>query len=346
MLKTIFSWIQQHILITIIINVLLFSGIVAAISIVYNTSTRDDTIVNDKNSSTLPIDKTLANGTYICELMFNGKSMTDDNVFKEWINKISTYDSTLNSQFSSVDFVELRDGMFDEIGSQYIVKENDVVKLFLVHNNNISEYASYNVKDNSFSINKELYRNEGTISALEMLINNVVTISQTNSSFSYNNFGSAIIFPLIYNSALNNSTDSNEVWQNIDYKKYTGLGDLVCKTSMSDKYNKYIKKYVGIASEYASESYVELFKNNEVTIKINNCGGWVTYKGKYTITHDIENDRDMLHLTSLSIWEGSTSEEQLDDLVFSFNDSGLYVINGYIGSETFDCAVGKFLVEE
>ncbi|MGM9835094.1 MAG: hypothetical protein ACI31M_04890 [Bacilli bacterium] len=287
--------------------------------------------------------------------MYNGKNLNDEKTIKEWINKLSTFDSSLD--YNKIDFEELKVGIFDEFGSSYIMKENGVVKLFLINDGNINEYISYSIDNNSFNINKELYNNEdsGALNSIERIFDNSITVSQTNNSFSYNNFGFVFIAPSLYNIALqesnknpNNDIDLKKIWENIDYKKYTELGDLVCDTSVSintiqetnatNNVNKYVGKYIGSGEGLASYSYIDLWDNGEAYLNINNCRGWSLYKGKYKINKNEYSDEDVIVINSFFIIDGEILNMP-EKMTFHAKENKLFTLIGYVDTNRFDCAV-------
>lgn len=338
------TWFKTHMIVTIIIGVVAVGGVTTALLLVGGNASK---LNPDTNSNVLP------DGTYSCELRYNGKSLNADETIKEWLNKIATYESSIN--IDNIDISSFRKGLFDEFGSSFIEKENNTLKLNLNNGGKTTEYAIYSFETKTFQLNDKLYDSESNeaLTTMETILNKSLKVKQTKDSIIYENFGFLLIYPFIYNNAKNNGI-SGEV--NIDYDKYTNLGDLVCSSNISsstdnvsqqptDPNEKYLGKYVGTGSSNAKKSYVELFKNNKAQVNINSCGGWTTYNGTYTITKDENEGDDILYIKSFSIWNGEELDMP-DTLSFVINDNSLWVFQGYIDNNKFDCAVDDNLVKE
>lgn len=169
------------------------------------------------------------NGTYNCELMYDGKSFDSDEVVKAWLEKLATYDVPID--FDTINISDVRKGLVEEFGASFIVKKDNVVTLNLINGEMTAEFAYYDINNKQFNISEELIGEEGWQKVQEIL-NKSVTIKQTNDSVIFDNFGFVLIYPTYYNNEINNASSENNI--NLDLEKYTGLGDLVCKISIED----------------------------------------------------------------------------------------------------------------
>lgn len=346
------SWFKVHKLLSIIIAIIVIS--VGGISTILLLSRENVPKLNpEANSTTLP------DGTYSCELMYNGKSFDDDNVIREWLKKLAIYESSID--IDSINISDFRKGLFDEFGSNnYIVKDDNIVKLYLTADRKEIEYITYDIGKNQFTLNEELYSDSDGWRRVETILNNSIKVEQTKDSFTYSNFGFILIYPSIYNNAKNNASSDGIV--NIDYDKYTGLGDLVCKTPIQNKSEnssnenisqqpkdsneKYLGKYVGTGSGFASESYIELLENNKARVNINYCAGWSLYTGNYGFaTTDYTDDDVIIYIDSFSLLDGDKLDMP-DSMVFQVDDDKIYTLIGYLGSNNFDCGVSTTLVRK
>lgn len=340
------NWIKTHLVVTLIISAVAVGGV--TILLLLNNTPKLDSNNSSSDSSNNrddnPFSNTLSNGTYGCELMYNGKSFDDDNVIRDWLQKLATYENSIN--VDSINISEFKKGLFDEFGSNnYIVKDDNIVKLYLTADGKAYEYIIYDISKNQFTLNEELYSNDDGDGwkRVETILNKSIKAVQTKDGFTYSNFGFILIYPSIYNNAKDNGSSDDIV--NIDYNKYTGLGDLVCKTPVQNKSDnlnnndvnqQYLGKYVGTGSEHASTSYVELLANGVAQINVNYCSGWTTYNGTYKIV-DMEYDSGkILYITSLSLQDGIDLDIS-EVLSFRLMDNKLKTIVGYMGDGQFDC---------
>lgn len=341
-MKQILAWTKKHIVATIIIGV-----VAVGFLLNMNSDFSNDNFLNKTFSS-----KTLPNGTYSCELMYNGKSLDDDDVIRAFIQKLATYDSSID--VDKVNISDFRKGLFDEFGTAYIVKENNIVKLNLTNGSHKVEFALYNISNNQFNLSKDWFDtdNENALNTMETAFNNFVSVKQTKDSFTYGNFGFILIIPTIYNNSKNNISSDGTI--DIDYTKYTDLGDLVCGSNVNssnldkpiqeqDSNNKYLGKYIGVAEFLPEMSYIELYNNNKAKLSINNCEGFSIYDATYKIKYDEDLASDMLYITSLTIYDG-WKFEMPDTLMFRIEDDELIVLNGYDGN-LFDCSRTTKLVK-
>lgn len=214
------GWIKTHVVLTIIIGVVAVGGVATSLILFNNTS---------KSNS-----NTLSNGTYSCQLMYNGKSFDDDNVIREWLQKLATYESSID--VDSINISDVRKELmesFDLIfGSSYIVKDNDNITLKVSNGDKVVDFVIYNIGNNQFKLGEDVTGSEDTNEvyiALQNILNQAVVAKQTKDDFTYENF-------MIIWCAMNLKKDALlEV--SSDFEKYTnldGIGDLVCKTSISD----------------------------------------------------------------------------------------------------------------
>lgn len=336
------KFIKNHILLTIFIFVIIIGGIITTI------------IFLNHDEPTTSLERNfLEDGTYGCELMYDGKNLDDEEVIRDWIEKLSTYESSID--VDSIDINKFKEGLDDEFGSAYIVKEDNIVRLYLKNGSETIEYISYDIEDEEFSVGKDL-DGESAADIMEMFFDEAIKVKENKNSFTYGNFGFMLIFPSIVNS--NNQKGESIENMDIDYEKYKGLGDLVCKTKLkmqeksdndtnkkeneNSAYQQYLGKYIGTEGDYASESYVELLEDNVANININNCVGWSNYKGIYEIDTLDGTDELILYIDSFKIINGEELDMP-DKLVFQLNDDNLFTLTGFLGSNSFDCSFSEKL---
>jgi len=217
------AWIRTHTVVTIIVGVVAVGGVTVALFLLSENVPK----LNQGTNST-----TLLDGTYSCELMYNGKSFDDDNVTREWLQKLATYEDSID--VDNINISDFRKSLFEEFGSSYIVKDNNIIKLNLVNGSEPMEYVLYDITSNTFTLGNSLLdaKDSDVYKTIETIFNKSLKVKQTKDSFTYVNFGFILIYPSIYNNAKNNTSSDGII--DIDYDKYTGLGDLICKTSISD----------------------------------------------------------------------------------------------------------------
>ncbi|MCM1370586.1 MAG: hypothetical protein NC181_01670 [Clostridium sp.] len=268
-------WIKSHLLVTIIIGTTIIGGITTLL--IFNNSN----LSNETSDS-----KVLPDGTYSCELMYNGQSFDNDDAIKEWLKKLATYESSID--VDNVNISDFRKNLFEEFGSNnYIVKDNNIIKLYLTADGKEIEYIIYNINNNQFTLNKELYSDGGK--SVESILNKSIKTEQTKDSFTYDNFGFILIYPSIYNNIKNNATSEGII--DIDYNKYTGLGDLVCKTkisSLEQKQNNQKKAYDEIIDKYRQVlSYSS--KDDKLSVGVTINENYAGNKYYYTL-YDVNGD--------------------------------------------------------
>lgn len=337
------TWFKTHMIVTIIIGVVAVGGVTTALLLVGGNASK---LNPDTNSNILP------DGTYSCELRYNGKSLDTDQEIKDYFNKLySKFGDTIDVDSRIKD---LRTGV-ESFRKYQIVKNGNIVELMAPNkNNNYMALFSYDITNDKLTP-----RNTSGVSTDEklwQLIDNSIDIKQTGTDFTFGNYYITITMylPMIMSGSID-----YDIIEKIE-KQLSDIGnlggDLVCSSNISsstdnvsqqpkDPNEKYLGKYVGTGSSNAKKSYVELFKNNKAQVNINSCGGWTTYNGTYTITKDENEGDDILYIKSFSIWNGEELDMP-DALSFVINDNSLWVFQGYIDNNKFDCAVDDNLVKE
>lgn len=345
-MKKVLALLKKYIVVIIITLVIAIGGFWSWKLIFSNN------LISDKKASNTKINEEdydiLSNGTYGCEFMYNGKSLNDTEVMKTFIQKLATYDDSIAiDKIDFSDFKEEKDDLFYILEKAYIVKENNIVKLNINNWSDQLEFALYDINNNQFTINKNWFDmdDEKALTPFETSFNNIVQVKQTKDNFVFSNFGFIIIYPIIYNNYINSMSSDKTI--NIEYDKYTDLGDLVCSSNISstnlnetsqesDFNGEYIRKYIGESEYFPEMSYVELYENNKAKVSFNNCEGSSVYDATYKIKYDEDLASKMLYITSLSISDGREMEMP-STLMFQMKGNELIVLKGFDGN-LFDCS--------
>ena len=223
-MKSILNWIRNH-LIVIIISVVILCGVIIVLPLATNNQNED----LDANSNTLE------EGTYNCEFRYNGKRLDDEEVVRDYIQHLATYESSI--EIDKVNISDFNDDLSDIFGTIVIVKKDNVVKLNLPKWNDQVEFALYNISNNQLKLNKDWFdeEDENALNVLEKSFNKFVHIEETKDNFTFKNFGVVLITPTIYNNSKNNISSDGTI--NINYDQYTNLGDLVCGNNIDSSKN-------------------------------------------------------------------------------------------------------------
>ena len=191
----------------------------------------NDSLHDNSSSTNKPDDSSdndsFQNVTYSCELMYNGQSLDNEDVAISWVKKLATYDSSISIDKTNIS--SLKKGLLGVFENAYVIKDKNFVRLYISYESEPFEYVVYDINNKKFNAGKLWSaKDKNTQVDIETTFNNAIKVSQDKDSFTYGNFGFILIYPSIYTNN-RNETSSGEV--NIDYNKYTGLGDLVCKTA-------------------------------------------------------------------------------------------------------------------
>ena len=338
------TWVKSHIAVSLIIF-LIISGCIAMIIVRNNKGNENDN--NNKKEFIIQ------DGTYSCELMYNGKSIKNADVIEEYKNKLESFDSSLN--FGSTE--QFKEAILEYFDSVYIVKNNDIVSLNIYVDGEYRELYLYNINDKKFSVgNTKNDTEDEYVDFSEKVLNKFLSVEQTENSFIYKNFGSTLVYPSIYN----NSLLSGKTFDLNDYE-YLFPGDLVCNKKIDSNNNKshdndekskddflyeqYAGKYIGVGSDNASKSYIELLNDKTAYVNINYCEGWSLYKGMYYFTTAEYTGETEIYITSLTPYDG-ISIDVPDALFFSVDGNKLFTLIGYLGSNNFDCSVSTDFVKQ
>lgn len=195
----------------------------------------DNSSQNDKpstsNSSSSLTNNVLKDGIYNCEFMYEGKSLEDDEVIKSWFQRLATFNIYDFPDDFNYSYTNLKNELFGG-ADIYITKENDWVWLYFSNGVEVKEYVNYDMNNKKFAMST-VYRNEFKKEVLENFFNTLINISYDKDSFTFGNYGSSLVYFTVYNNYIkNHSTDDLSLDKiNFEYDKYSGLGDLVCKTS-------------------------------------------------------------------------------------------------------------------
>lgn len=363
---SIISFIKTHIIISLITCAVVISGVTTIL------------VFNNANSNKKNEFKTLNDGKYSCEIMYNGKSLNNDSILSEYKKEFEKYDSSLKT----INLEDFKNGLNTTFGTSYIEKKNDTVSLYISIDGKTYKYFIYDIKNKKFSLNKDLSSedDEEAFNNIEIILNDLVTIEETKDSFTYKNYGSILLYPTLYNNKVLNGES-----RDFEYK-YSFPGDLVCgkeilnnesiakkdnETNESNSesidetnepniekndetnelssektlYNQYAGKYVGTGSETASESYIELLSDGTAKVNINYCGGWSLYKGKYYFTTAEYTGETEIYINQLSIYNGETISVP-EALFFSVDGNKLFTQIGYLGTNNFDCGVSTDFIKQ
>ena len=325
----IISFIKTHIMISLITCVVVISSVTTILAF-------NNTDSNKKNEL-----KALKDGKYSCEIMYNGKSLNDDNTLSEYKKEFEKYDSSLKI----VNLEDFKNGLNTTFETTYIEKKNGTVSLYISIDGKVYKYFIYDIKNKKFSLNKDLSseNDEEVFNNTEIILNDLVTIEQEKDRLTYKNYGSILLYPIIYNNKVLNGEP-----RDFEYN-YSFPGDLVCSKEISNNdlntekkdktlYDQYAGKYVGTGSETASESYIELLSDGTAKVNINYCGGWSLYKGKYYFTTAEYTGETEIYINQLSIYNGETISVP-ETLFFSVDGNKLFTQIGYLGTNNFDCGV-------
>ena len=207
------KWFKKNIIILLII-------IVIIIILIIKFTSSDSKISIKKNKTTL------SDGTYNCEPMYNGKSLYDDDTIYSFFQKLASYDSIFD--VNKVDVSYFKNELSYVFSNSYIVKDNDIVKLFFNVDNIKLEVVSYDIKEDKYTVNRKVFDGDSdtVYNTINSIFNESIKTKLTKDSFTYHNFGFLLLYGTIYNIYKANSLPDSVF--DIDYTKYTDLGDLVC----------------------------------------------------------------------------------------------------------------------
>lgn len=214
------TWFKTHIIVTIIIGVVAVGGVTTTLLLVGGNASK---LNPDANSNNLP------DGTYSCELRYNGKSLDTDQEIKDYFNKLySKLGDTIDVDSRIKD---LRIGV-ESFRKYQIVKDGNIVELMVPNkNNNYMVLFSYDITNDKLTP-----RNTSGVSTDEklwQLIDNSIDIKQTGTDFTFGNYYITIT---MYLPMILSGSNDYDVIEKIE-KQLSNIGnlggDLVCGSNIS-----------------------------------------------------------------------------------------------------------------
>lgn len=217
--KKIGTWIKSHVLVTLIIGIVVVGGVATSLLLFNKDAPKMDSDSNFNNnvSDDKPTSNILSDGTYSCQLMYNGKSLDSDKSIEDWSKKL--YESiTGATDASNIDISEMRQ-MVDLFKKYYVTKNANILNIGAEEENDHKKIFSYDLEHNQFIKVGEDAVTETMIPTLQKLIE----VKQTKDSLTFDNF---IFLTLYWPKLYSNSMEDSELIKL--------PGDLVCTFSSEE----------------------------------------------------------------------------------------------------------------
>lgn len=220
--KKIGTWIKSHVLVTLIIGIIAVGGVATSLLLFNNNVPKldSDNYSNDNVSDVSddkPTSNTLSDGTYSCQLMYNGKSLDSDKSVEDWSKKL--YESITGATVASnIDISEMRQ-MVDSFKKYYVIKNANILTVGAKEENADKKIFSYDLGHNQFIKVGE----DAVTEAMTPKLQKLIEVKQTKDSLTFDNF---IFLTLYWPKLYSNSMEDSELIKL--------PGDLVCTFSSEE----------------------------------------------------------------------------------------------------------------